>query len=79
MLGLSGYAIFFLQVTSLNLKLKYPPKDCVSKGTGFMFTEYNGNNLEEIMPKIKKDAIEEVEKAWEHKSREIAESHPGYL
>lgn len=59
--------------------MKYPPKDCVSEKTGFMFTEFNGKDLEERLPKIRKEAIKEVVHAFEHKSREIAESHPGYL
>jgi hypothetical protein len=62
--------------------LKYPPKDCLSPGTGFLFREYGSDNGEtemDLLPKIKADAKEELEKAYEHKSRELAESHPGYL
>ena len=60
MLGVSGFSIFQLQITSLKLKLKYPPKDCLTQGTGFFFTEYNGSTLEEILPKIHEDAKEEI-------------------
>jgi len=63
----------------LGLKLKYPPKDCLTEGKGFMFTEYNGSTLEERLPRIYGDAKEEVKHALEHKSRKIKENHPGYL
>ena len=79
MLTLSGLAIFKLQITSLALKLKYPPKDCLSEGKGFMFTEYNGKSLADRLEPIRKDAIKEYQRALEHKSRQIKEDHPGYL
>lgn len=78
MLFCSGYAIFQLSITSLSLKLKYPPKDCLSEDTGFFFTEYKGTNTER-MQQIYDDATDEVKHALEHRSRELKESHPGYL
>jgi hypothetical protein len=39
MLAISGYAIFTLSITSLALKLKYPPKDCLG-AKGFLISEY---------------------------------------
>lgn len=60
MLFCSGGAIFALQITSLGLKFKYPPKDCLSKDTGFFYTEYKSSNDQDRMMKIKEDAIEEV-------------------
>jgi hypothetical protein len=78
MLFCSGCAIFTLSIKSLTLKLKYPPKDCLSEDRGFFNTEYKGTP-DEKMAKIYEDAQDEVKHALEHRSRGLKESHPGYL
>jgi len=45
MLFISGYAIFTLSITSLGLKLKYPPKDCLSD-KGFIKANYKGSEAD---------------------------------
>jgi len=77
MLAISGYAIFTLSITSLALKLKYPPKDCLSD-TGFLAANYKGTEEYKIQ-EMKEDAIEEFGQAEDHKSRDLKENHPGYL
>lgn len=90
MLALSAYAIFSLSIASLTLKLKYPPKDCVSK-RGFISNGYKGYVPEDVLEStdphgesawfdiIQKDAIEEVGHARTHMLEGKKESHPGYL
>jgi len=57
MLALSGWAIFTLSITSLSLKLKYPPKDCLSP-KGFVAANYKGSE-EEKLKEMEEDAVEE--------------------
>ena len=86
MLFCSGCAILWLQLQSLELKLKYPPKDCLSTDTGFFYTEYKASSGKgkdeadkERMEKIYADAIQEVKQAYQHSARGLTEGHPGYL
>ena len=63
----SGAAIFGLQITSLGLKFKYPPKDCLSKDSGFFYTEYKSSNDKDRLNKIRKDARKEYGDALTHR------------
>lgn len=60
MLFCSGCSIFALQITSLSLKFKYPPRDCLSKESGFFYSEYKSSDDNERMKMIYNDAIVEV-------------------
>jgi hypothetical protein len=70
--------------------LKYPPKDCNT----FIKNEYSpkieeadvgkkvggfDKGLEKALKHLYEDAIDETKHAFEHKSKDIKENHPGNL